>query len=359
MQNNINIYERRYRGVFDILSSIGGASQLLFFACSFINYIYNGYIIIMDTNKFFCQIDKESHKDSNKEINFKKIINPFEKLKINFGINDNNENSLEKPRLSLNYNLHNNPFENEKKSENNTKKKFDKNTNFSKFKNTQIQINNYFKSSINKPFQKKEIIKYMNSSKVSNESLDFSNKPINNINIEKRLDSIDILKEKNIISSHNNDLISNENDTTSKKNKRNKIESNNKNIHGPPKKQKNVKFNENIKDNRIKKDNNFAEFANGNQSVKTNNFEEVLKIQKLNKDMVKKSKYFEKEFSFFYYIIYSCFNNKKKEEFKNLYSLISFRKKILSENFIFRQHIINLLLGKKCGISPDEIKKLI
>ena len=73
--------------------------------------------------------------------------------------------------------------------------------------------------------------------------------------------------------------------------------------------------------------------------------------------MVKKSKYFEKEFSLFYNIW--LLNNKKKEEFKNLYSLISFRKNVLSENFIFRQHIINLLLGKKCGINPNEIKKLI
>ena len=109
----------------------------------------------------------------------------------------------------------------------------------------------------------------------------------------------------------------------------------------------------------ILKNNNFADNANANQYKKNNNFEEVLKIQKLNKDMIKKSKIFEKEFTFFYYIIYKCFNNRKKENFKNLYSLISFRRKILSENFIFRQHIINLLLGKKCGINPNEIKKLI
>ena len=359
MQNNINIYERRYKGVFDILSSIGGASQLLFFACSIINYIYNKYIIIMDTNKFFCQIYKESHNE--KIINFRKIIDPFEKIKKYFGINDNKENSVKKSVLSVNYDVYN-PFkkkENESKSEYNAKKKIDKKTNFSKVKESQILKNNFFKSSINEPFQKNEIINYVNSSNVSNENLDFSNKPINNINIEKRLDSIDILKEKNISSSHNNDLISNLNNITANNHKKNKIESNNKNIYGPPKKQKSVKFRENVKENKIKKDKDFAETVNGNQSVKTNNFEEVLKIQKLNKDMVKKSKYFEKEFSLFYFIIYGCFNNKKKEEFKNLYSLISFRKKILSENFIFRQHIINLLLGKKCGINPNEIKKLI
>jgi hypothetical protein len=132
MQNNINIYERRYKGIFDILSSIGGASQLLFLACSIINYIYNGYIIIMDTNKFFCQIDKESHKENSKKINFKKIINPLEKLKFHFGINDNNENQLTKSVFSVNYDVHPQfeKKEHENKSENNVKKKINKKKNF-------------------------------------------------------------------------------------------------------------------------------------------------------------------------------------------------------------------------------------
>ena len=90
-----------------------------------------------------------------------------------------------------------------------------------------------------------------------------------------------------------------------------------------------------------------------------NNLEEVLKTQKLNKDLVDKSTNFEKEFSFLYFLLCECYKNKRKKEFKTFYSLISFRKKILSENFIFHQYIINLLLGKKCGIDPHEIKHLV
>ena len=75
--------------------------------------------------------------------------------------------------------------------------------------------------------------------------------------------------------------------------------------------------------------------------------------------MVHESNYFENKFSFFYYIVCSFYKKKKEEEFKNLYLLISFRKRLLSENFIFQQHIINLLLGKKCGINPNEIKHLV
>ena len=59
----------------------------------------------------------------------------------------------------------------------------------------------------------------MNTSNISKDSDDFSNikmKEIDNINKEKRLDSIDLLKEKNISSTHNNELISEYTDITAK-----------------------------------------------------------------------------------------------------------------------------------------------
>ena len=41
MQNNINIYERRYDGVLDILANIGGSLHLLFYTFFTLNYIYH------------------------------------------------------------------------------------------------------------------------------------------------------------------------------------------------------------------------------------------------------------------------------------------------------------------------------
>ena len=138
-------------------------------------------------------------------------------------------------------------------------------------------------------------------------------------------------------------------------NKNNKIH--NKNVNMPPRK-KSVqilkKNNNNIPKVPIKK---LSEHLR--PSFKKSNLEDLIKNQKLNKEMVVKSQNFEKEFSFFYYLLLGCLKKKKIEENKNLSSLIMFRKEILSENFIFHQHIINLLLGKKCGIDPQEIKYLM
>ena len=359
MQNNFNIYERRYKGIFDILSSIGGAIQLLFFGCSLINSIYNEYIVIMDTNHFFCQIAKESNIESSKKIKTK-IFNPFESLRINFETNIMNNNSVKKEVFSLNYNVPN-PVISKKfgnKSEFNAKKSLQNKSIFSKFKDNIIKKNNYFPKTLSGACQTNEIIKYINSSNHSNESLDFSNKPINNMNTEKRLDSIDILKEKNMCSTQINELISNSNKTPQNFLNINSKRNNKSNIDNPPKKVKSVQFNENVKDKKKRPENN--KIINQKQSnILDDNDDRIFKIQKLNKDMIKKSDYFQKQFTFFVYIFKICFKIKKKEESQNLYSLISFRRKTVSENFIFHQHIINLILGTKCGINPNEIKKLI
>ena len=229
--------------------------------------------------------------------------------------------------------------------------------NISKLKNNQVKKNNYFKS-ISSTFQKKDENKYMDSSYVSNESFDNSNKHINNNINQKRLDSIDLLKEKNI--QNNNDINSNINDDKTKNiQQKKKIININNNINVTPKKQKSTQFKEDVEGNKIKGKKKKSLVQTINPENDLSNVNEILKIQKLNKEMVNKSNYFEKEFSFFYCIFCALFKNKRKDDIKNLYSLISFRKKILSENFIFNQHIINILLGKKCGIKPHEIKYLI
>ena len=347
MQNNINIYERRYDGVLDILSNIGGIAQLLFYIFYTFNYIYYKYIIIMDTNHFFCKIERASQSDKNTK-------ETFANLKISLIQNKSKLKPIRESVFSLNYNVKNllDIKINENKSECVAKK--DKIISIL-HNNNKVKKNNFLKN-ISNHFKKNEENKYKDSPSISNESFDCSNKPINNIN-QKRLDSLDLLKGKNInTTKNNNELNSNINYIQKKK----KTIKNNDNISVTPKKQKSVHFKENFKNEIkiVKKNKNFPH-STINPTLDLNNINEILGVQKLNKDMVKKSNYFEKQFSFFYYIFCAFFKNKRKEEIKNLYSLISFRKKILSENFIFHQHIINLLLGKKCGINHHEIKYLM
>ena len=53
MQNNVQIYERKYNNFFDIFAEIGGIVQFMFYLLYWLNYAYNKYIIAYDTNSLF------------------------------------------------------------------------------------------------------------------------------------------------------------------------------------------------------------------------------------------------------------------------------------------------------------------
>ena len=132
MQNNINIYERRYDGVLDILSYIGGIAQLLFNIFFTFNYIYNKYIIIMDTNHFFCKIERSSQAENNNSL--KEIFN---NLKKNLTQNDPKLIPNRKSIFNLNYNVKNQL--DIKISENKSESKEKEEQNISKLKNNQVK----------------------------------------------------------------------------------------------------------------------------------------------------------------------------------------------------------------------------
>ena len=56
MQNNVQIYERKYNNIFDIFSEIGGVVQFIFYLFYWLNFIYNKYIIAYNTNSLFFTI---------------------------------------------------------------------------------------------------------------------------------------------------------------------------------------------------------------------------------------------------------------------------------------------------------------
>ena len=53
LQNNIQIYERRYDDITEILSNLGGIVQCIFNIFYWINYFYNKFIVLSDTNSLF------------------------------------------------------------------------------------------------------------------------------------------------------------------------------------------------------------------------------------------------------------------------------------------------------------------
>ena len=121
MQNTVQIYERKYNNIIDILAEIGGVIQFIFYTLYWINFVYNKYIIAYDTNSLFFSVsgDKpilQENKKKNIKLNqFKrksikdipniqnvKIINQQyinninktnDKIEVqnNFGINDGNK----------------------------------------------------------------------------------------------------------------------------------------------------------------------------------------------------------------------------------------------------------------------------
>ena len=70
LSNNQRYYERKYKRIQDVISSIGGINQAITLIAVFINKLYNNYIILCDTeNLLFSTIDLEKtiyKKDSNK-----------------------------------------------------------------------------------------------------------------------------------------------------------------------------------------------------------------------------------------------------------------------------------------------------
>ena len=347
MQNNVNIYERRYSGLLDILSNIGGMSQCMFYIFFTINCLYNKYVIIMDTNHFFCKIVKISQEESvteEKDNNKTKYLNNF-KFNI-FKYNESDTKVFNKKMKSFNLKFHYN-LDNiltEIKSENEIKKRI-QTKNSIHFNNDSIKKNNFLKEQINNnkdiDIDKNKTIKNEESSKVLSDSFDNSNKEINQ---NKRLDSLSLLKDKNNEFNHDMNSITSKNKNDISKNNDNV----NNRIYMPPKRKSHEDNNSHHHSRRFRR-----------PSFQISNLEEIVKSQKLNKNMIQESGYFENEFTFCYFIFCSCLKKHKKNKFKNLYSLSRFRKKILSENFLFQQHVINLLLVKKSGINPHEIKNIM
>ena len=105
LQNRLQIYERSYKKLQDILSSIGGLSRTFFVCANIINALFSGYFTLSDTEELFFSIDntdyynekikkqkfKPKDKISEKKISFKKNMSNDEK-RNSLQITSNNRN---------------------------------------------------------------------------------------------------------------------------------------------------------------------------------------------------------------------------------------------------------------------------
>lgn len=298
MQNNIQIYERRYSDFFEILSEIGGIIQCVFNILYWINYFYNKYIIVIDTNNLFFSII-EKRADSLNDEKLKKL-NMFNNKDDN-----NNKNS----------NIHLND------------------SSFNELKN--INTNTIMANSINKYNVGNKIIEEKNELFI-NKSIGNKEEKDNNLNLniivekQKRNKSVvgpnfknDYFKENK--NTNNNIFISN------------KI----KELHYHSSK---VKSNctENNKINRK----STISLNHYNLDIFKNNLEnQTIKISKLIKNNIK----LKKRYSFYEYIK-TVFSPK----INNINFLIKYRKSLLSEEYFLKSHINNIMLEKKLCIDKYQ-----
>ena len=108
LQNRLQLYDRNYKRLQDILSNIGGLSRTFFFIANIINAFVSNYITLSDTEQLLLSIDNTNYYNE-KIINQKSYIihnkENNEKDKTMFPPKRNNNNRINFQQLSNNQRL--------------------------------------------------------------------------------------------------------------------------------------------------------------------------------------------------------------------------------------------------------------
>ena len=196
--NSCQVIKGGYDDLYDILPKIGGIIQLLYYIFYSLNYLYNKYIIIRDSNKLFFELynkDFDEKKDNTIKKNF---INYVNSMREEIKIKRRKSQLKRKSKIEGNFNL------------------IQWNNNDNKIKGTDININKNILNYINK--NKNELISNSNILSNSNDLIiEFpkKNKIINTTNI-------DGIKNKKKILYFKDKFKSNETSTKKKENIKNK-----------------------------------------------------------------------------------------------------------------------------------------
>ena len=306
LQNNVQIYERKYNNIFDILAEIGGVVQFIFYFLYWINFIYNKYIIALDTNSlFFSVVDEKTIGDI--------VANSNIKL----------------------YNVQKNIIGHNIIETSNKKTKGDKSNNI-KAKNNNIQFKNKEKKKI-------EDFGGKGGDNVTNEKTKIKNNENLNNNFLKAIFSYNnrkddwfrLHKSNNLLLENNGNILSN------------KFQKLNNSLIV------NLEKKENIYNN---KQNNFEKKSN-DDILKGILFSKgsinKMNHKRRNSKLVFGSKIRSIKYFSYFDFLKSLLFNKKKESY-NFVRI--FRKHLLSEEHLFKSHLKLLFLEKQLNKENENIK---
>ena len=326
MQNNVQIYERKYNNIFDIFSEIGGVVQFIFYLFYWLNFIYNKYIIAYNTNCLFFSIRDSkltSKEKSSKQLSIKYPLNKIsQRNKKIFNIDNNNniiidKSALQKEKMPNFYisknNLNNNIYDNE----------INGNININLKDNSNTYLNFESPNSGNS----KKVIDFKQLNKTDKNKNTFLTNFNSNYILWKENNSnncIDKIKYKKEINSYCENC----------------------------KKIKNTKKGGN-NDIKIRKFTN-KEYLN-RMCLSKESIGKMEHIDKTSNDTldekIKKVKYF----SFVHYLKSLIFKIDKERQ----YFLDSFRKHLLSEEHLLKSHIKMIFLEKRQNIGGEENTNLL
>ena len=75
MQNYKDIYQRKYESILDLFQSVGGITQFIYYFLYYVNYLYNRYILMINTQKLYLGKDGSIHVNKKISIHNKKSSN--------------------------------------------------------------------------------------------------------------------------------------------------------------------------------------------------------------------------------------------------------------------------------------------
>ena len=368
LQNYKQIYERKYLDLFDAFSSIGGILQFFYYVFYIINYFYNDYILILNTqnlflndpknksiaklmtiNKYANILDSKNRNKNNalikkyessnilQELKYYKLVSKIHKGNLNDG--DFSSNQLSEPSNDKESFF----YFNRKKdiSELESHKKMPR-------RSEQINCKSILKMKLKEDYQKKKKgVRYsMFDPKRTviiipkNNNYNFNN--INNI-MRNNKDSLSFEKNDNIMSIGNSN-----NNNASYSKKITFIDNRDRQYNF----KRNYSFANNVKAfNFLKSKKNIVKEDNNNSSFNIISPEKNNKLN-VNKKYIKvnKEKYYIEKLTFKAYIIFMCSRNKRRD----ILIVQQFRKKLLSEEHFFKSHLFLYLIIQKIKIDKDD-----
>ena len=296
LQNNIQIYERRYDDITEILSNLGGIVQCIFNIFYWINYFYNKFIVLSDTNSlFFSNLVKRANTLTGEK--YKGKINI---LNNNNNLNDSSINGLQEDSKSNTIIIRNLPNRINNDSRINI--------------NEENIYENNFKDDVNKKeynlLKLKKAPSYRHSHFKNNT---FKEHRINSININNNTSNIFVINK-------------------------------NKELHYHTCKKANINVSNNIglKKNSVQE--NIKSDLNMDR-LKNNLANQTIRLSQYLNNNIKLSKKYS-----FYRFLKSVFSKKKN----NINFIIKYRKRLLSEEHILKSHINTIILEKKLSIDKFQ-----